>query len=45
MTDPSKEQRRGERAAQVGLAVRIAMMIWDVVWTLVLHGTDPGRPL
>ena len=47
--DSSKEHRRCERAAQIGLAARLVTMIWEIVWTLVrehvFHGTGPGRLL
>jgi len=58
MTGSKKRRRRGEierpgaehreHTDQTGTAVRLVMMTWEIVWTLVrghvLRGTDPGRP-
>jgi len=52
----SKKHRRGKSRREnartdliISVAVRIVMMIWEVVWTLVrehlLRGTGPGRLL
>ncbi len=42
---PGAEHR--EHTDQTGTAVRLVMMIWEIVWTLVrghvLRGTGPGR--
>ena len=40
---------RGERTREIGTAVRVVLMLWEIIWTLVrehvLRGTGPGRLL
>jgi hypothetical protein len=46
MTGSGENRRRAaERVAWVGLAVRLGMIIWEIVREHVLHGTGPGRLL
>ena len=40
---------RGERTREISTAVRVALMLWEIIWTLlrerVLRGTGPERLL
>ncbi len=41
--------KRSERTREISTAIRVVMILWEIVWTLVhehvLHGTGPGRLL
>jgi hypothetical protein len=40
---------RGERTRDISTAVRVVLMFWEIIWTLVrdhvIRGTGPGRLL
>ena len=44
-----ESMRRDERTREISAAVRVVLLLWEIVWTLVrehvLRGTGPGRPL
>jgi hypothetical protein len=44
-----ESMKRDERTRAIGTAVRLVLMIWDIVWTIVRErmkgGTGPGRLL
>jgi hypothetical protein len=54
MTDSKRHhrsdvRRESARTDQISIAVRVVLMIWEIVWTLVrehvLQGPGPGRLL
>lgn len=44
-----EEAERRERRESMGMALRVVMIVWDIVWTLarehVFRGAGPGRLL
>jgi hypothetical protein len=42
-----EEAERRERTREISTAVRVVLMLWEIVWTLVrdhvIRGTGPGR--